>query len=101
MKFDTNLRLLFSAFFLVLLASTFYPTNSNAQDPQGTHENRDPQCTIASPGVLVKASADCELTPDVQKLTFLRIDLCTEKPTGPTVSVPTATFIIIIIITPP
>ena len=86
MKFDTNLRLLFSAFFLILLASTFYPTNSNAQDPQGTGGRHD-ACTIASPGVLVKASADCELTPDVQKLTFLRIDLCTEKPTGPTVSV--------------
>ena len=36
MKLDINLRLLFSAFFLILLASTIYPTNSNAQKPSGT-----------------------------------------------------------------
>ena len=87
MKFDTNLRLLFSAFFLVLLASTFYPTNSNALEPSGTQDTREPACTFASPGVLATpGTQNCELQPDEQKLTFLRIDLCTEKPTGPTVS---------------
>ena len=86
MKFDTNLRLLFSAFFLILLASTFYPTNSIALEPSETQTDRDPKCAIISPGVLDQPTADCELTPDEQKLTFLRIDLCTEKPTGPTVS---------------
>ena len=87
MKFDTNLRLLFSAFFLVLLASTFYPTNSNALEPSATQTDRDPACTLASPGVLERpGTQNCELQPDEQKLTFLRIDLCTEKPTGPTVS---------------
>ena len=88
MKFDTNLRLLFSAFFLVLLASTFYPTNSNALEPSGTQDTREPACTFASPGVLeTPGTQNCELQPDEQKLTFLRIDLCTEKPTGPTVEV--------------
>ena len=88
MKFDTNLRLLFSAFFLILLASTFYPTNSNALEPSATQTDRDPACTFASPGVLERpGTTNCELQPDEQKLTFLRIDLCTEKPTGPTVSV--------------
>ena len=86
MKFDINLRLLFSAFFLTLLASTFYPTNSIALEPSETQTDRDPKCAIISPGVLDQPTADCELTPDEQKLTFLRIDLCTEKPTGPTVS---------------
>jgi len=87
MKFDTNLRLLFSAFFLVLLASSFYPTNSNALEPSGTQDTREPACTFASPGVLERpGTQNCELQPDEQKLTFLRIDLCTEKPTGPTVS---------------
>ena len=87
MKFDTNLRLLFSAFFLILLASTFYPTNSNALEPSGTQTQREPACTFASPGVLeTPGTQNCELQPDVQKITFLRIDLCTEKPTGPTVS---------------
>ena len=89
MKFDINLRLLFSAFFLILLASTFYPTNSIALEPSATVTNPNPACTIASPGILERPGTDnCELQPDEQKLTFLRIDLCTEKPTGPTVSVP-------------
>jgi len=87
MKFDINLRLLFSAFFLILLASTFYPTNSIALEPSGTQTQREPACTFASPGVLeTPGTQNCELQPDEQKLTFLRIDLCTEKPTGPTVS---------------
>jgi hypothetical protein len=88
MKFDTNLRLLFSAFFLILLASTFYPTNSIALEPIETQTAREPACTFASPGVLERpGTQNCELQPDVQKITFLRIDLCTEKPTGPTVAV--------------
>ena len=89
MKFDTNLRFFFSAFLLVLLASTFYPTNSIALEPSETQTERNPACTFASPGVLERpGTQNCELQPDEQKLTFLRIDLCTEKPTGPTVSVP-------------
>ena len=36
MKLDINIRVLFSALFLILLASTIYPTNSNAQKPSGT-----------------------------------------------------------------
>ena len=89
MKFDINLRLLFSAFFLILLASTFYPTNSIALEPSATQTERNPKCAIISPGILDQpGTQNCELQPDEQKLTFLRIDLCTEKPTGPTVSVP-------------
>jgi hypothetical protein len=90
MKFDTNLRLLFSAFFLILLASTFYPTNSNALEPSDTVNPKWPACTKSAAGIITPPDAEknCELTPDEQKLTFLRIDLCTEKPTGPTVSVP-------------
>jgi hypothetical protein len=91
MKFDTNLRLLFSAFFLVLLASTFYPTNSNALDPGTTLSNNDTdrnrECLgNATRPLQLPGTTNCELTPDEQKLTFLRLDLCTAKPTGPTVS---------------
>ena len=90
MKFDTNLRLLFSAFLLVLLASTFYPTNSIALEPSVTVDPKNPACVKSAAGIITRPDAEknCELTPDQQKLTFLRIDLCTEKPTGPTVSVP-------------
>ena len=62
MKFDTNLRLLFSAFFLILLASTFYPTNSIALEPSATQTDRNPECAIISAGVLDQPTADCELT---------------------------------------
>ena len=98
MKFDTNLRLLFSAFFLILLATTFYPTNSNALEPSATQTDRDPACTLASPGVIERpGTTNCELQPDEQKITFLRIDLCTEKPTGPTINQPNPSGIPILV----
>ena len=92
MKLDINIRLLFSVLFLILLTSTFYPTNSNALDPFTTldsdnSEHRNVECSgNAARPLALPGTTNCELTPDVQKLTFLRLDLCTAKPTGPTVS---------------
>ena len=90
MKLDINLRLLFSALFLILLASTFYPTNSNAQTPDGTAQRADSvacggngTAIITDPG-----TTSCELQPDIQKINFLRVDLCTAEPTAPTTSAP-------------
>jgi hypothetical protein len=90
MKLDINLRLLFSAFFLILLASTIYPTNSNAQKPSGTAERADSvacggngTAIITDPG-----TTSCEVQPDIQKINFLRVDLCTAEPTAPTTSAP-------------
>ena len=88
MKLDINLRLLFSVLFLILLASTFYPTNSNAQTPDGTAERSDTcggngTAIITDPG-----TTSCELQPDIQKINFLRVDLCTAEPTAPTTSAP-------------
>ena len=90
MKLDINLRLLFSALFLLLLASTFYPTNSNAQTPDGTAQRADSvacggngTAIITDPG-----TTSCELQPDIQKINFLRVDLCTAEPTAPTTSAP-------------
>ena len=90
MKFDINLRLLFSAFFLILLASIIYPTNSNAQKPSGTAQRADSvacggngTAIITDPG-----TTSCELQPDIQKINFLRVDLCTAEPTAPTTSAP-------------
>ena len=86
MKLDINLRVLFSALFLILLTSTIYPTNSNAEEPSSTATNL-PACGGNGTGIIeTPGTTDCELTPDVQKITFLRIDLCTEKPTAPTTS---------------
>ncbi|MDA9975013.1 hypothetical protein N9E71_04170 [Candidatus Pelagibacter sp.] len=90
MKLDINLRLLFSAFFLILLASIIYPTNSNAQKPSGTVARADSvacggngTAVITDPG-----TTSCELQPDIQKINFLRVDFCTAEPTAPTTSAP-------------
>lgn len=90
MKLDINLRLLFSAFFLILLASIIYPTNSNAQKPSGTVARADSvacggngTAIITDPG-----TTSCELQPDIQKINFLRVDFCTAEPTAPTTSAP-------------
>ena len=90
MKLDINLRLLFSAFFLILLASIIYPTNSNAQKPSGTVARADSvacggngTAIITDPG-----TTSCELQPDIQKINFLRVDLCTAEPTAPTTGAP-------------
>ena len=90
MKLDINIRVLFSALFLILLASTIYPTNSNAQKPSGTISRADSvacggngTAIISDPG-----TTSCELQPDIQKINFLRVDLCTAEPTAPTTSAP-------------
>ena len=88
MKLDINLRLLFSALFLILLASTIYPTNSNAQTPSDTIARAETvECTGNGTAIITDpGAASCELQPDIQKINFLRVDLCTAEPTAPTTS---------------
>jgi hypothetical protein len=86
MKLDINLRVLFSALFLILLTSTIYPTNSNAEKPSDIVGLSAP-CIGNGTGIItIPGTTDCELQPDIQKITFLRIDLCIEEPTAPTTS---------------
>ena len=88
MKLDINLRVLFSALFLILLTSTIYPTNSNAETPSSVVTPLA-ACVGNGTGIItLPGQLDCELQPDIQKITFLRIDLCTEEPTAPTTSAP-------------
>ena len=91
MKLDINLRVLFSALFLILLASTIYPTNSNAQplDTQTRASALSEECGGNGTAIIEDPDrTSCELQPDTQKINFLRVDLCTEEPTGPTTSAP-------------
>ena len=91
MKLDINLRVLFSALFLILLASTIYPTNSNAQplDTQTRADANSKECDGNGTAIIEDPdSISCELQPDIQKINFLRVDLCTEEPTAPTTSAP-------------
>ena len=70
MKLDINIRILFSVLFLILLASTIYPTNSNAQEPSSTVTTL-PACVGNGTGIItLPGTTDCELTPDIQKLPF-------------------------------
>ena len=86
MKADLNIRIFFILLFLSLISVTFYSTATNAQ-PGTTVSRNDPECT-GNGGTITPAAANnrCEFTPDAQKLTFFRLDLCTSRPTGPTTS---------------
>jgi hypothetical protein len=84
MKADLNIRIFFTILFLSLVSITFYSTATNALD---TTSRTDPACTVNG-AALTPAAANnrCEFTPDAQKITFFRLDLCTSRPTGPTIS---------------
>jgi len=86
MKADLNIRIFFIILFLSLISITFYSTATNAQ-PGTTVSRNDPECT-GNGGTITPAAANnrCEFTPDTQKITFFRLDLCTSRPTGPTTS---------------
>ena len=86
MKSDLNIRIFFIILFLSLISITFYSTATNAQ-PGTTVSRNDPECT-GNGGTITPAAANnrCEFTPDTQKITFFRLDLCTSRPTGPTTS---------------
>ena len=86
MRADLNIRIFFIILFLSLISITFYSTATNAQ-PGTSITRNDPACTING-AARTPAAADnrCEFTPDNQKLTFFRLDLCTSRPTGPTIS---------------
>ena len=86
MKADLNIRIFFIILFLSLISITFYSTATNAQ-PGTTVSRNDPECN-GNGGTITPAAANnrCEFTPDAQKITFFRLDLCTSRPTGPTTS---------------
>ena len=86
MKIDKSIRVYLLLIFLSILSITFYASVSNAQ-PGTTVTRSDPECT-GNGGTITPAAANnrCEFTPDAQKMTFYRLDLCTSRPTGPTTS---------------
>ena len=86
MKADLDIRIFFIILFLSLISITFYSTATNAQ-PGTTVSRNDPECN-GNGGTITPAAANnrCEFTPDAQKITFYRLDLCTSRPTGPTTS---------------
>ena len=74
-------------YFILLCAGEILNIRSaNALDPSTTITRNDDECTGNGGIISTPGTTSCELTPDVQKVTFLRLDLCTSKPTGPTTS---------------
>ena len=87
MKAAFNIKVFFILLFLTFLASVFYSNIANALDPSGSISRNNPECTGNAGGVITQpGTADCEVTPDSQKITWYRVELCTSKPTGPTIS---------------
>ena len=89
MKLNLNIRVFFITLFFLILVSTFYSTVTEAK-PQ-TQVSRSVnggsvECTGNANGIIEKnvPSTGCEVQPDEQKITFFRLELCTEEPTGPT-----------------
>ena len=88
MKLDINIKIFLIALFFSLLASAFNAKVSHALVPDVTVSNNNDLCAgnPVSGGIFTQANASCEFQPDVQKINFFKLELCTELPTGPTTS---------------
>ena len=83
-KIETKIFLIY--LILLCVVVMFYSTSANALDPSTTITRNNDECTGNGGTISRPGTTNCELTPDVQKVTFIRLDLCTSRPTGPTTS---------------
>mgnify|MGYP001187333405 CR=1 FL=1 len=90
MKLNINIKMFFSLLTLLFLMTVFNISDANAAKPSGTQSKSDKvECggngsgTITQPG-----TTNCELEPDEFKMTFFRLELCTDDPTPPTTTTP-------------
>ena len=87
MKAAFNIKAFFILLFLTFLASVFNFNIANALDPSGSVARNNPECTGNAGGVITQpGTTHCEVTPDSQKITWYRVELCKSKPTGATTS---------------
>jgi hypothetical protein len=87
MKAVFNIKVFFILLFLTFLASVFYSNIANALEPSLSVARSNPECTGNAGGVITQpGTTHCEVTPDSQKITWYRVELCKSKPTGPTTS---------------
>ena len=73
---------------LLVIFISLISFNSKAQEPSGTLARADSvACDGNGTAIIIDPGTNpCEFRPDIQKITFLRLDLCTAKPTAPTTS---------------
>jgi hypothetical protein len=87
MKAVFNIKVFFILLFLTFLSLVFYSNIANALEPSLSVPRTNPECTGSAGGVIeTPVTAHCEVTPDSQKITWYRVELCKSKPTGPTIS---------------
>ena len=87
MKAAFNIKVFFILLFLTFLASVFNFNIANALEPSASVARNNPECTGNAGGVITQpGTTNCEVTPDSQKITWYRVELCKSKPTGPTTS---------------
>ena len=85
MKAAFNIKVFFILLFLTFLASVFYSNIANALEPTLSVARSNIECPGNAGGVIEQPeTTNCEVTPDSQKITWYRVELCTSKPTGPT-----------------
>ena len=89
MKLELNFKSLTILFLLtcVTLIGISTALNAKPSNSDSPAARSNPMCA-GNPGTLTQITdtTDCEITPDEQKITFYRLDLCTSEPTGPTPS---------------
>ena len=89
MKLELNFKSLTILFLLtcVTLIGISTALNAKPSNSDSPAARSNPKCTESS-GIYTRITdtTDCEITPDEQKITFYRLDLCTSEPTGPTPS---------------
>jgi hypothetical protein len=85
MKAVFNIKAFFILLFLTFLSLVFYSNIANALEPTLSVARTNPECTGNAGGVIeTPGTTHCEVTPDSQKITWYRVELCKSKPTGPT-----------------
>ena len=75
--------------FLSAIVLVFLFTINATATPGTSIARSDPECTGNGGTLSLFGTTDCVFTPDLQKVTFYRLDLCNSKPSGPTTTLVT------------
>ena len=88
MKLELNFKSLTILFLLTCVTLITISTALNAKPTDSVNPvaRNDDKCAGGAILDRITDNTDCETTPDIQKVTWYRLDLCTSEPTGPTLT---------------
>ena len=88
MKLELNFKSLTILFLLTCVTLITISTALNAKPTDSVNPvaRNDEKCAGGAILDRITDNTDCETTPDIQKVTWYRLDLCTSEPTGPTLT---------------